>query len=69
MIVRIEEHLCKEVKMKVKANDLDEAMGYAKTEVCNKYQWGDLVLTADDYTGITLIQTECNGIDSGWKEL
>lgn len=52
--VWIEETLCREIEIEVPDNlDLDERIYYAEEKAKEMYRDEDIVLTADDYNGIT----------------
>lgn len=65
--VHIEEHLLKELKVRVDTDDIDEAMDMAQQYILNMYNDSKIILTADDYT-TTLFHAECDGCDTEWKE-
>lgn len=57
--VFIEEHLCKTVEIEVP--DTMDGLSqeeYAEEKAHGMYRNGEIVLTADDYNGITLCSTE-----------
>lgn len=70
--VLIEEHLVKEIEIDCPDNmNIDERMAYAQDKVLKQYKDENIVLTSDDYSGITLCSVE--DVDSGasteWKEI
>lgn len=66
--VRIEEHLVKEVKCSVETENVDEAIKKAEEEVFQKYRKGEIILSNDDYNGVTLFQSECDGVCTEWYQ-
>ena len=71
VIVRVEEHLCKELKIQVPRNlSSDEAMEKAEEIVKSMIDDELLVLTADDWNGIRLCETETeDGSVTEWHDL
>ena len=55
--VNIEEHLNKEIYIDV-PNNVAELELYAEGKIAEKYKNGEIVLTSDDYNGVTLISIE-----------
>lgn len=72
MIVRIEEHLVREIELESPINmEIEERIKYAKKKIIENYKKSRIILNADDYNGITLIEVEDTktGIISPWKEI
>lgn len=69
--VWIEEHLVKEVEVECPDDmSIDERMEYAQDKVLKQYKDGDIVLTADDYTGTTFSVEDVESDSSTeWKEI
>lgn len=67
VIVHVEEHLLKEIKVQVDTDNMDDAMDIAQQHVLNMYNDNKIILTADDHT-TTLFHAECDGYDTEWKE-
>lgn len=66
---RVEEHLTKEVNIYV-PDDVEDPMDYASKIVKEKYLNEEIVLSADDYNGITLAQLEDEeGRCTDWYDL
>lgn len=61
--------MCKEINISIDADNFDDAMNIAHDKVIEDYKQEKIVLTSDDYNGITLTQVECDGFDTEWKEL
>lgn len=66
--VIIEEHLSKEVEVEVNTDDVNEAMDLAEQHVMGKYSNGEIVLTADNYTGTTLVSSDCDEQSTEWRD-
>jgi hypothetical protein len=62
--VNIEEHLNKEIYIDV-PDDVIESEAYADEKVAQMYRNGEIVLTSDDYNGVTLMSVE----DSEYYEI
>lgn len=62
--VNIEEHLNKEIYIDV-PDDVIEPEAYADEKVAQMYRNGEIVLTSDDYNGVTLMSVE----DSEYYEI
>lgn len=72
VIVRLEEHLVKEIEVECpNSMSADERMEYAENKVIREYENNDIVLTADNYNGITLHEVEDveTGFTTEWKEI
>lgn len=69
--VYIEEHLVKEVVVETPDGlTEDEAMEFAEDKVKKDFDNGDIVLTADDFSGIRLWMTEHeNGTSTNWRDM
>lgn len=70
--VYIEEHLVKEVVVDCPDNmDINERMDYAEEKVVEQYKNKEIVLTTDDYSGITLkcVEDIETGASTEWKEI
>ena len=70
--VSVEETLCKTIKVEVDASfDRDTRMELAEDMVKTQYKNGDIVLTADDYNGVTLCEVHDVETDSytDWHNL
>lgn len=67
VIVRIEEHLVKEVKCSVETENVDEAIKKAEENVIQKYRKGDIILDAGDYNTV-LFRSECDGVCTEWHQ-
>ncbi|MEJ8738293.1 DpnD/PcfM family protein [Erysipelotrichaceae bacterium HCN-30851] len=72
VIVRIEEHLVKEIEVECPDSmNVDERMEYAENKITEAYRKEEIVLTAEDYNGITLREVEDveTGFSTEWKEI
>ena len=70
--VYIEEHLVKEIEVDCPDDmEVDERMEYAERKVVEQYKNEEIVLTADDYSGITLKSVEDveTGTSTEWNEI
>lgn len=70
--VYIEEHLVKEIEIECPDNmDRDDRLEYAEEKAKEMYNNEEIVLTADDYNGITLISAEDveTEMSTEWKEI
>lgn len=71
--VFIEEHLCKEIEIDVPDElglDSDDEMEYAEEKAKEMYRNEEIVLTAEDYTGITCIMVKHeNGHETNWMDM
>lgn len=73
VVVYIEETLCKEIEIDVPNElglDADEEMEYAENKAKEMYKNKEIVLTAEDYTGITgmMVKHE-DGTETSWNEI
>lgn len=70
--VCIEEHLCKEIEIECPDDmENDDRLNYAEEKVKEMYDNEEIVLTSDDYNGITLINAEDieTGASTEWHEI
>lgn len=70
--VYIEETLCKKIEFWV-PDDLtvEERMEFAEEKAREAYEDNQIVLTADDFTGIVhvMVKDEESGIETNWTDL
>lgn len=73
VVVYIEETLCKEIEIDVPSElglDADEEMEYAENKAKEMYKNEEIVLTAEDYTGITCMMVKHeDGTKTSWDEI
>lgn len=69
VVVHLEETLVKRIELIIDADSIDEAMEKAEEKIANDYVVGKIILTADDFNGDALIQSECDNCVSDFHSL
>ena len=68
--VRLEESLYKEIRVPLcDSENPEDALERAEKEIISAYKKGEITLTADDFNGITHVQTEYEDWSTAWHEI